>query len=274
MRDMNNYAYQHAFANYLRQGIPIERTLSTAQHPTSYYIWRTRGDGKVRKSHTANNGKIFAWENPPKTGHPGEDYNCRCIAEAYTSIVPAALLQWFRNTILDPLANSLPWGNAEMSLYFFLGNGEPINIEAIGHAVEIQDYYTQHYLHRFEEQIRNRAATSSLGAFSDEFDRSYNFIGVRFSYGESRIIGHFEGNISETTEGGRSIQGMMTFTFRDSFKDPLDIAQLIINLRNSIPLLENITEEQLYSWFREATNLWQKPYTLTGNWEESYSAPL
>ena len=52
-------------------------------HPTTHYIWRTRGDGKVRASHAVNNGRIFSWDNPPETGHPGEDYGCRCTAEPY-----------------------------------------------------------------------------------------------------------------------------------------------------------------------------------------------
>jgi len=39
----------------------------------THYIWSTAGDGKVRPSHAANDGKTFAWDNPPSTGHPGED---------------------------------------------------------------------------------------------------------------------------------------------------------------------------------------------------------
>ena len=54
------------------------------RHTTARYIWRTRGDGKVRPEHAANNGKIFSWDNPPSTGHPGEAYGCRCWAEAYS----------------------------------------------------------------------------------------------------------------------------------------------------------------------------------------------
>ncbi|MEM7617627.1 MAG: hypothetical protein AAF195_04525, partial [Pseudomonadota bacterium] len=30
--------------------------------------------------HSVNDGRIFFWDNPPPTGHPGEDYNCRCHA--------------------------------------------------------------------------------------------------------------------------------------------------------------------------------------------------
>lgn len=49
----------------------------------NYYIWHAQDDTKVRPSHTANDGKIFAWDNPPPTGNPGEDYNCRCYAQPY-----------------------------------------------------------------------------------------------------------------------------------------------------------------------------------------------
>jgi SPP1 gp7 family putative phage head morphogenesis protein len=47
------------------------------------YIWRTSEDEKVRSTHQANNGKIFRWDTRPPTGHPGEDYNCRCWAEPH-----------------------------------------------------------------------------------------------------------------------------------------------------------------------------------------------
>ena len=45
------------------------------------YIWRSVADGADRATHLANNGKRFRWDDPPATGHPGEDYQCRCTAE-------------------------------------------------------------------------------------------------------------------------------------------------------------------------------------------------
>lgn len=43
------------------------------------YFWRTAGDDRVRPSHAAHNGKRYDWDSPPAdTGHPGEDYQCRC----------------------------------------------------------------------------------------------------------------------------------------------------------------------------------------------------
>lgn len=56
------------------------------------YIWRDSDDERVRKgkdgtengpgSHRAKDGKTYRWDSPPPdTGHPGEDYQCRCTAE-------------------------------------------------------------------------------------------------------------------------------------------------------------------------------------------------
>jgi len=59
------------------------------------YTWRTMGDERVRgapgglypnavPSHFANEGKVFSWDDPPTdTGHPGDDFQCRCYAEPY-----------------------------------------------------------------------------------------------------------------------------------------------------------------------------------------------
>lgn len=46
------------------------------------YRWRTSQDDRVRESHASKEGKVFSWDEPPSdTGHPGEDYQCRCTAE-------------------------------------------------------------------------------------------------------------------------------------------------------------------------------------------------
>jgi len=51
------------------------------------YIWRTEDDERVRELHAELDGQFFAWSDPPvigtdgERGHPGDIYNCRCIAE-------------------------------------------------------------------------------------------------------------------------------------------------------------------------------------------------
>ncbi len=49
------------------------------------YIWWTRLDERVRRSHRRLHGRKFSWDAPPETDggrhcHPGEDYGCRCTA--------------------------------------------------------------------------------------------------------------------------------------------------------------------------------------------------
>ena len=45
------------------------------------YVWRTASDDRVRPEHEDNDGKTFAWSDPPSTGHPGTEVLCRCVAE-------------------------------------------------------------------------------------------------------------------------------------------------------------------------------------------------
>lgn len=51
------------------------------------YIWSDCGDERVRERHQELNGKRFSWDEPPivdfknmRRCHPGEDYQCRCVA--------------------------------------------------------------------------------------------------------------------------------------------------------------------------------------------------
>ena len=52
-----------------------------------HYTWMTWGDDRVRPDHARLDGTRQSWHSPPivnlatgKTGHPGDDYGCRCIA--------------------------------------------------------------------------------------------------------------------------------------------------------------------------------------------------
>lgn len=46
------------------------------------YIWLGVNDERERATHVANNNKRFSYDNPPaSTGNPGQDYNCRCVAQ-------------------------------------------------------------------------------------------------------------------------------------------------------------------------------------------------
>lgn len=80
-----NINYNAAFQQYLRYDTKISEPFyifkSESFNDMEFYIWRTQEDNRVRPSHAANNGKVFSYNKIPPTGHPGEDYYCRCYAE-------------------------------------------------------------------------------------------------------------------------------------------------------------------------------------------------
>ena len=71
------------------------------------YIWSSSGDGRVRDCHVELDGKKFKWSDPPEmwyltkkgrvnTGercHPGEWYQCRCVALPVFNL-PGLVLPW------------------------------------------------------------------------------------------------------------------------------------------------------------------------------------
>lgn len=50
------------------------------------YIWRHSGKVNFREEHKERDGEIFSWDDPPEGGHPGEEPNCGCTAEAYIDL--------------------------------------------------------------------------------------------------------------------------------------------------------------------------------------------
>jgi SPP1 gp7 family putative phage head morphogenesis protein len=66
------------------QSSKLNAALTQARHEEvgiKKYMWSTSGDERVRESHTEKDGKVFEYANPPAdTGHPGHDFNCRCVA--------------------------------------------------------------------------------------------------------------------------------------------------------------------------------------------------
>jgi len=118
---------QQAFEGYLRRGrVPDVqgRELEPVggfslkglgdTHPTTHYTWRTAHDERVRDAHTANEGRIFAWNEPPTGGHPGHAHNCRCWAEPYYGIprVPDSTLALRRGFQADASGREL-WASIE-----------------------------------------------------------------------------------------------------------------------------------------------------------------
>lgn len=68
-----------ARASVLRLSGQANRTIQRSAGITRY-IWRTKQDDRVRDLHASREGQLFSWDDPPSDGHPGDAYNCRCVA--------------------------------------------------------------------------------------------------------------------------------------------------------------------------------------------------
>ena len=84
-----------------------------------------------------NNGKIFAWDNPPPTGHPGEDYGCRCIAEPYYGENQEKLV----HSLLGLVWANQRWENRDFVWHFYTEGGREVNLTQIGHQYEIANHW-------------------------------------------------------------------------------------------------------------------------------------
>lgn len=72
------------------QTLKLNAKITREQHTkagVTKYRWNTSLDERVRKRHRELHDQVFAYDDPPiidprtgERGHPGDDYQCRCIA--------------------------------------------------------------------------------------------------------------------------------------------------------------------------------------------------
>lgn len=117
----------------------------------SAYRWSTSKDERVRKSHQANEGKLFFW-NSSKAGkingmdvlpspmfHPGMDYRCRCVA------IPVIDMENWNTRTVIPLGEVKPDKNAVIAPYTtknfkFFERNEVDSIEKMYRPAEVNYY--------------------------------------------------------------------------------------------------------------------------------------
>lgn len=88
----SSYGQERRHAQFIArdQIAKLNADLTQAQHKDAgveEYVWSTSGDERVRDRHADLDGKTFSWSDPPivdtrtgRRGHPGQDYQCRCVA--------------------------------------------------------------------------------------------------------------------------------------------------------------------------------------------------
>jgi hypothetical protein len=205
----------------------------------------------VRPSHAANDGHVFAWDDPPPTGHPGEDYGCRCWAEAYVS--DAA--EFFNIEMQDVSDEGPPWGHRDFIRHYFFGEGRPVTVRQTGHLRAVVAEFRRQagdVPTRLPGQIADLARKNIGQNFNGEFGRPYQMQDVVFSLGDTTIGGAFRGTCKQN-HALLDLRGVINYELKDNFKDPLDLG----TIRSP------------------ATELpYGRPYLIVDRWRGSFSATV
>lgn len=94
IKDLGKTTEKRAIFIARDQSSKLNAALTQARHEDvgiTKYTWSTSGDERVRESHVEKDGQVFEYANPPAdTGHPGHDFNCRCVAIPYLGDVVKA----------------------------------------------------------------------------------------------------------------------------------------------------------------------------------------
>ena len=128
----------------------------------------------MRPGHSANDGRIFAWDDPPPTGNPGDDFGCRCTAETFDPNAAEYL-----SIELGDVSDSGPqWTSRDFVRHYFQGRGRTVTVRETGHLVSIARRHLETVVQSLQDNIARRARETLEGAFADEFINSYNMKGL------------------------------------------------------------------------------------------------
>ncbi len=213
------------------------------------YIWRTVQDDKVRGSHAARAGEAFSWTNPPEGGHPGEDFGCRCWAEAVAKTA-AGLQQEIISSINDS-GNKWTWG--DFVQHFYKGRGKAVSLSQIGLFSDVVEHAESIIFERVESQIERLAQSVVDGQLQDTFIRPYFFGGVSFSLGKSTVSGKIKGSVKKD---GKIlvIEATVEYLFFDEFTDPISLRE---NRKNGTSSSDKADPK---------TELFGTAYDIVGRW--------
>ena len=174
----------------------------------------------------ANEGKIFSWDDPPPTGHPGEDFGCRCWAVAYYPEVQEFARQTLAGSVSDA---GRKWDTREFLRHFAFGGGATVTLSQIGHLLGIIDFYanTLGIYERVNGQIANAARQAGSGSLQYDFSNGYDFDSYNSMIEGATVSGVFSGSATQNNNA-LEISGTATYEFRDVFTDPLNIREIFV----------------------------------------------
>lgn len=238
---------------------------------STHYIWRTEDDVKVRPSHAANDDRVFSWDNPPATGHPGEDFNCRCWAE------PIGDDEYANQTLITPINdNPDKWTNADFVYHYRNDKGTSVTLSEAGILGDVIEHYSETLgvYDRVNRQIIDKAKAQGEGPLSYQFGRSYPFGSTLdlllgngfFSLGDSVVKGNFAGD-ARKEKGYLVINGIITYNFSDKFRDPTSKVERLMEE-------ENITREEAIARLGDSLDEYGIPYDILDSWKTKFNATV
>ena len=271
---MNQYLIHKAIDYHLWNELPhlhaldqqlIQLIQQKMGNNSTYYRWHTQGDDKVRDSHVANDGKIFLWKEPPATGHPGEDYNCRCWAE------PLDVKEYAEQTLISAVNdNPQKWTDIDFWDHYQEGSGRDITLSETGYLGDVIEHYSDRLgiYDRVNEQIVEEARKKEEGAFTYKFNNNYPFESVLYSFGESTVSGKFNGDVRKIKENGIDylvINGIVDYEFSDRFEDPFEKVE-------RTQILENVSREEAERIVGDDADEHGEPFGIEDQWKTKFNA--
>lgn len=279
MHPTESKSYQEAYRRYLRRGIPMDVSLKATHQSLPYYRWRTQRDERVRATHAANEGKIFAWARPPAAGHPGTEPGCRCHAE------PVRVVMQGEQTQLSPVLDRLPkWTDEHFALYYLFGKGETVQLSTTGNLKDIIDYYAYKIgnsgiYKRVNQQILERALIKDNGDFIYNFRNSYDFEPLLYVIGDASVDGNFVGKIEKIEGNLWVVTGLVNYRFYDFFSDPFEIIEILVGALQGLhnidffgePIVSvPVAREDIPDYILRNIDNLGNPYAIQGSWTTAF----
>jgi hypothetical protein len=248
------------------------------QQATTHYIWRTRGDDKVRASHAANNGKTFSTSNPPPTGNPGEEFGCRCWAE------PIGNEEYVEQVLISSVNdNPKKWSNVDFLNHYRDPNNTDVTLSQVGYLQYVIDHFAYEVrtsdgsrggYQAVNKQIIDEAKKVIEGAVTYGFENTYPFGDIwdlllergEFSLGDSTIEGRFSGDVRKKGDY-LVINGVVEYNYIDEFTDPTSKVERLMEK-------EKISREEAIERLGGETDDYGKPYDITDSWQTKFNATV
>lgn len=101
---------------------------------------------------------MFAWDEPPPTGHPGVDYGCRCRAEPYEPEVA----EYMRISLSNVSDRGTPWTSRDFVYHYFTGDGRRVLVRDTGHLRAVVAEYMRDVEHDLKGQIADEARSGLI----------------------------------------------------------------------------------------------------------------